>query len=278
MVENPLVSVIIPTFNRGWALTEAVDSVLEQDYRHFELIVVDDGSTDDTSRLLRDYGNAITVIPQHNQGVSAARNKGFSRAEGELIAFLDSDDHWLQGKLRRQVEFFQKHPDALVCQTEEMWVRNGKRVNPKKRHKKPSGMIFEHSLELCLVSPSAVMMRKKLFDDVGVFDETLPACEDYDLWLRVACRHPVYLIDIPLIVKKGGHSDQLSQTPGLDKYRIKSLVKLLKYEPLDRRRHGAATAVLKKKCIVYAGGCRKRGRVKEAKYYESLSASYTFRK
>ena len=224
---TPKVSVIIPAFNRSRMLCEAIDSVLQQDYDNFELIVVDDGSTDGTPEALRSYQDGIIYIRQENKGVSVARNRGLEAASGDLIAFLDSDDLWLPGKLSCQVEFFNTHPDAMICQTEETWIRNHVRVNPKNRHKKASGMIYKRSLELCLVSPSAVMIKKPLFEIVGNFDEDLPACEDYDLWLRISCRFPVFLIDEPLIIKRGGHKDQLSKSPGLDKFRIHAIKKML---------------------------------------------------
>ena len=265
-----MVSVIIPTFNRGWILKEAIDSVLDQEFLDYELIIVDDGSTDNTQEILDSYGQDVIVLRQSNRGVSTARNKGISGATGQLIAFLDSDDLWLPQKLSRQVDFFNANPAALVNQTEEIWVRNGVRVNSKKRHQKHPGMIFERSLDLCLVSPSAVMIRKTLFEIVGVFDENLPACEDYDLWLRISCRYPIHLIDVPLIIKRGGHADQLSKTPGLDKFRIQALKKIIDSGQLSKNQRQAARRVLTEKCAIYAGGCRKRGRVAEAKYFESL--------
>jgi glycosyltransferase involved in cell wall biosynthesis len=272
--KKPKVSVIIPTYNRGWILREAIDSVLAQDYTDYELIVVDDGSTDDTRKILDSYGRDIIVLQQPNKGVSAARNRGIAESRAQLVALLDSDDIWLPQKLTRQVAFFKSNPDALICQTEETWVRNGVRVNPKKRHHKFSGMIFEPSLALCLVSPSAVMIRKTLFDTVGLFDESLPACEDYDLWLRVSCRYPVFLIDEPLIIKRGGHQDQLSQAAGLDKYRIQSLKKIIDNGLLSESQQLAAIKTLQEKSTIYAGGCRKRGREDEAKYYEELAEKY----
>ncbi|MBW2604349.1 MAG: glycosyltransferase [Deltaproteobacteria bacterium] len=268
------VSVIIPTYNRGRIIKEAIDSVLAQDYTEFELIVVDDGSTDHTSEVLDSYGNVIKVLSQKNKGVSAARNRGIAEASGKYIAFLDSDDLWLSRKLSVQIEFFNQTPDALICQTEEVWIRNGLRVNPKKRHKKPSGMIFGPSLELCLVSPSAVMIQRSLFDRVGEFDETLPACEDYDLWLRISCRFPIHLIDTPLIIKRGGHDDQLSSRAGLDKFRIKAIEKIIKSGLLSDDQHRGAFKTLKKKCDIYASGCRKRGREEEALYYSLLSEKF----
>lgn len=271
---KPSVSVIIPTYNRGWTLRAAIDSVLAQTYRDFELIVVDDGSTDDTAEILQSYGPDIQVLRQANAGVSAARNTGVRSAKGDFIAFLDSDDRWLPDKLGVQVDFFASYPDAVICQTEEIWIRNGKRVNPKKVHQKPSGHIFKASLALCLVSPSAVMLRKALFDEIGGFDETLPACEDYDLWLRVSARYSVHLLQTPLIIKNGGHADQLSRMPGLDRYRIKAIEKILATGELSAVRRRAAVEMLLQKAAIYAGGCRKRGKNKEARVYESLIRSY----
>ena len=273
----PLVSAIIPCHNRAWILKEAVESVLAQDFRDFELIVVDDGSTDNTRKILAAYPD-IRVIRQDHAGVSSARNRGIRRAKGEYIAFLDSDDLWLPGKLSAQLAFFKKRPDALVCQTEEIWIRNGVRVNPKRHHTKPSGMIFEQSTKLCLVSPSAVMIRRNLFDRVGHYDERLPACEDYDLWLRTTCRFPIYLLPAPLTVKRGGHADQLSRQPGLDRFRIYALRKILENPPsggLSRIQERAAVTTLREKCHIYAMGCLKRGRAREARYFLDLRERFT---
>ncbi len=269
----PTVSVIIPTYNRASVLKEAIDSVLAHDFHDFEIVVVDDGSTDNTPEILKSY-QEICVVRQRQRGVSAARNAGIARAAGHLITFLDSDDLWLPGKLSAQVAFFNTHPDALICQTEEIWIKNGIRVNPKKRHKKYSGMIFERCLELCIVSPSAVMMRRCLFNETGGFDETLPVCEDYDLWLRVACRFPVYLIEAPLVIKRGGHPDQLSRRCCMDRFRIHALKKILESDLLSSRQYSAADAALRKKCAIYAAGCLKRGRVMEANHYLRLSRRF----
>ena len=269
--KKPEVSVILPTYNRGWVLREAIDSVLAQDFKDFELIVVDDGSTDNTGQILDSYNQDLIVLRQSNRGVSAARNRGIAAAEGRLIAFLDSDDLWLPRKLSSQVDFFNSNPTAVINQTEEIWIRNGVRVNPKTRHHKFSGMIFERSLALCLVSPSAVMIKKNLFSKVGVFDESLPACEDYDLWLRISCQYPVHLIDTPLIMKRGGHADQLSKAPGLDKFRIQALKKIIESGQLEPDSYRAAVRTLQEKCAIFAAGCRKRGKDAEAGYYDELA-------
>lgn len=272
----PTVSVIIPTFNRAWVLREAIDSALMQDFHDVEIIVVDDGSTDNTLDLLKSYPQ-IDVVLQSHQGVSAARNAGIRRARGSLIAFLDSDDLWLPKKLPAQVSFFKEHPNALICQTEEIWIRRGIRVNPRKRHRKWAGMIFKHSLELCIVSPSAVMIRRELFDLVGLFDETLPVCEDYDLWLRVSCRFPIHLIEAPLVIKRGGHPDQLSRNKGNDRFRVQALKKILETDILDENQYALASAALRKKCRIYVQGCLKRGRIKEADDYMRLAERFAHR-
>ncbi|MCD6273039.1 MAG: glycosyltransferase [Deltaproteobacteria bacterium] len=273
-MQKPQISVIIPTYNRGWILKEAVDSVLSQDCTDFELIVVDDGSTDNTTALLQGYKGRLKVLQQDNRGVSTARNLGIRNSSGQYIAFLDSDDLWLPKKLSFQLEFFASHKEALICQTEEVWIRNGIRVNPGKKHKKISGHIFEQSLSLCLVSPSAVMMDRRLFDETGIFDEGLPACEDYDLWLRTSLEHPVFLLEKQLVIKRGGHDDQLSKAPGLDKYRIASILKLLQSDRLSNSSHKKAVKILLEKCKIYGAGCAKRGRYDEAEHYQKLVKKY----
>src|SRR5918995_1597995 len=197
----PRVSVIIPTHNRWPMIAEAVQSVLAQTFNAFELIVVDDGSTDGTARLLSSCDSRLKIVSQPHAGVAAARNAGVAISLGKYIAFLDSDDLWSPAKLAIQADFMERNSGVQICQTEEIWIRGGVRVNPKSRHRKPAGDIFRRSLELCLVSPSAVMMTKELFYLAGEFDESFPVCEDYDLWLRIAVCNPVHLIDRPLVTK-----------------------------------------------------------------------------
>jgi len=144
----------------------------------------------------------------------------------------------------------------------------------EKKAQKTFGVIFEPSLSLCLVSPSAVMIKRGLFETAGLFDERLPACEDYDLWLRISCRYPVFLLDTPLIMKRGGHEDQLSRMWGLDKFRIQSVRKVIESGLLSSEQQRAAIKMLKEKCRIYAGGCMKRGRENEALYYMKLEENY----
>jgi glycosyltransferase involved in cell wall biosynthesis len=260
-----LVSVIIPTYNRSALVREAVASVLAQEDVDFELIVVNDGSSDDTSAALASFGPAIHSISKTRGGVSSARNAGIRAASGEWLAFLDSDDLWLPQKLRKQLAFLGQNPELKICQTEEIWVRNGLRLNPKKYHRKPRGYCFTQLLERCLVSPSAVILHREVFSEVGLFNESLPACEDYDLWLRVGYRYPIGLLEEPLTVKRGGHADQLSTSvPALDRYRIQALAGLLQDESLTSGQKESAMQALHRKCRIYADGCRKRGRQEEA--------------
>lgn len=269
-----MVSVVIPTYNRGWILKEAIESVLAQTFDPYELIVVDDGSTDNTQAILSMF-SGIRAVVQENRGVSAARNRGIDVAAGDYLAFLDSDDLWLPQKLASQMAFFKSNPRAMICQTQETWIRNGRRIHPQKKHQKTAGMFFERSLDLCLVSPSAVMMRKELLLDTGRFDENLPACEDYDLWLRIGARYPIFLVDQPLVIKRGGHADQLSAARGLDKHRIRSIQNLLQSDILTMEQQRAAQIVLQKKCRIYATGCQKRGRIQEAEYYRRLAQKWS---
>lgn len=249
---------------------EAVDSVLAQSYRDFELIVVDDGSTDATTDQLSKRGSEIRLVSRRRKGVAAARNFGVSIATGRYITFLDSDDLWLPKKLAIQTAFMQENPIVEICQTEEIWVRHGIRVNPKAKHRKTSGDIFRRSLELCLISPSAVMMTKDLFVAAGGFDETFPVCEDYDLWLRIAAGRPVSLVPPALVVKRGGHADQLSRsTWGMDRYRIAALYKLLR-NGLDGEKREWVGQELQRKVAVLARGARKRGKDSEAAAYQSM--------
>lgn len=266
------ISVIIPSYNRWYCLPRALDSVLAQTQPACEVIVVDDGSTDNTAELLAQHYPDIQVFPQTNAGVSAARNTGIGAAKGQWIALLDSDDVWHPTKLERQISALTEAPMYRLCHCDELWIRNGVRVNPKNKHRKTGGWIFEHCLPLCAISPSAALIRKDVFTDIGLFDETLPACEDYDYWLRLTHAEPVLYLDDALLSKYGGHEDQLSRAHwGMDRFRIQVLFKLLKTAQLSQPQRTAAMGVLKLKIKVYAAGATKRGRTEEA---EQLTTSF----
>jgi hypothetical protein len=165
-----------------------------------------------------------------------------------------------------------ENPGCAICQTNETWIRNGRRVNPGMRHRKRAGDFFVESLRTCLISPSAVLMSKDLFDSIGGFDEDLRAAEDYDLWLRIQVEHEIGLLDEPLVTRRGGHPDQLSATTqAIDRFRILALAKLLGGDSLSPERRLATTEVLIEKCRIYAAGLSRRGRIDAARQYESIA-------
>jgi len=263
----PYFSVIIPSYNRKEMLRNAINSVIDQDYRDFEIIVVDDGSFDGTSELADEYKGSITYIYQENSGVSAARNKGILSSSAPHIALLDSDDTWHKNKLSKHREFIRNNPGIFIHQTEDIWIRNGIRVNPGLKHAKPHGRIFIPSLQLCLISPSSVCISRTLIDEYGMFDDKLPACEDYDLWLRITAFEEVGLIGEKLITRYAGHDDQLSALFwGMDRFRIYSMLKLLhhKGELLDPSYKKAAVAAAIKKIKILLNGVGKRGKETES--------------
>ena len=253
------ISVIIPSWNRADRLAAALDSVLAQSLAAHEIIVVDDGSTDNTRALLDQHYPGVRYLYQKNGGVSSARNTGIKAACGDWIALLDSDDRWDVSKLERQQQALFAQPGYRLCHCDEIWIRNGKRVNPMKKHAKYGGNIFGHCLPRCVISPSAVMIERSLFDDVGLFDESLPACEDYDLWLRICATRPVLFVDQPLVVKVGGHADQLSRRYwGMDRFRIQALEKILAGGTLDQQAHAAALQILQEKLAILIQGATRR--------------------
>jgi len=264
-----MVTVIITTHNRRAYLKAAVDSVLAQDYRDLEIIVIDDGSTDGSVDEL--LGLPLHYVWKENGGISSARNAGIAFAKGDYIAFLDVDDLWKKGKLSAQLEVMEKEK-SLICYTDEIWIRNGRWLNQGHKHRKYSGFIYEHCLPLCIISPSSALIKRHVFDDVGLFDESLPVCEDYDMWLRITCRYPVSFVKKPLIVKQGGHADQLSRRyEAMDRFRIKSLGKILSQQILTPEQRALTLAELQKKCLIYANGARKRGRLDEAEECTALA-------
>ena len=255
------ITVIIPTYNRVSLLRRALESVLAQTLAAAQVIVVDDGSTDDTSEMISRDFPGVEYLHQANQGVSAARNRGLEKAIQPWIAFLDSDDEWLPKKLEKQMRALEENSTLLFCHTEEIWIRNGRRVNAMSKHAKHGGDIFEYCLGLCCVSPSSVVIHREIFDAVGNFDETLPTCEDYDLWLRICSRYDVLFIDEALITKYGGHDDQLSKEHwGMDRFRIVALEKIMNAPHLSFAQRKLTMEALMTKLRIFLLGAKKRGR------------------
>ncbi len=257
-------AVVIPTYNRGRSIRRCLDSVYSQTRLPDEIIVVDDGSTDGSTLGLKDQFPGIQVISQENQGVSAARNTGIGYANSNWIAFLDSDDVWLDSKCEKQLEALCHNPGHEICHTQEIWIYNGREKRLPLNYHKRGGWIFPHCLPVCAISPSTAIVSRELLISVGLFDETLPACEDYDLWLRIASRHPILLVDEPLIEKHGGHEDQLSNQRGLDLYRIQALEKFLNNSNSKTEYKELARETLLEKGNIVIHGAEKNGNTEVA--------------
>jgi glycosyltransferase involved in cell wall biosynthesis len=266
------ISVVVPSYNRAHTLERALRSVMAQRATPAEVILVDDGSTDDTRQLLAQRYPQVRYRYQPRTGVSQARNLGIGMARSPWIALLDSDDAWLPDKLPTQWRALQQAPEARICHTEEIWIRNGVRVNAMKKHAKRGGDLFNDCLPLCVISPSSVLLRKDLLLRHGGFDPGLPACEDYDLWLKICARESVLFVTEPQIIKYGGHRDQLSRRHwGMDRFRIRSLRRLIARQPLSDIQARAALEVLRDKSRIFAQGAAKRGRGMRAAAYFRLA-------
>lgn len=270
------ISAIIPTYNRRESVTRAIDSVLAQKRAADEVIVVDDGSNDGTcEELTARYANKIVLHKlTENRGVSAARNHAIKHSTGNWIALLDSDDEWLPGKLEQQESLLNQHPH-VICHSDEIWIRNGVRVNQMKKHKKHGGDIYKQCLAMCAMSPSSALIEKNILLEAGGFDETLPACEDYDLWLKICARFPVLYIDKPLIRKYGGHDDQLSrQYWGMDRFRVQSLHNLINSNQLTDMQTKLATDTLLRKTEILNKGAIKHNNTALQVFCSAIRSHY----
>lgn len=267
------IDVIIPTYNRAKVLERAILSVLKQTYKNFTLYVVDDGSTDETACLLEKYKDQIILLSQSNKGVSSARNLAAFKGSGDWIAFLDSDDEWIHQKLERQINAVANSPELRFFHTEEIWVRNGVRVNPKVKHQKHGADLLVRSLDFCLISPSTSLVRRDLFLEHGGFDEDFTVCEDYDLWLKILTKEEIGFLPEALTIKYGGHLDQLSlQFVAMDYWRIKSLARLYKAAHVkDEIKDKIKEVLLKKSKILLKGYVKHQNN----KAYEEITALLT---
>ena len=281
----PLVSVIIPAYNRAPLLKEAVRSVLAQSFRDIEIIIADDGSTDGTPSMLRELeekslsapeGPPLRLLRQDHRGMAGqVRNFAVQAASGRYLAFLDSDDLWLPEKLSRQLPFFGKPPGLRLVHTRELWLRQGRVISQKGQRHRRFGDVFGDALEKCILGPSTVVLERSLFDEIGGFREDLEVAEDYELGLRITALHEIGYVDEPLTVKRAGEWPQLSKKyDHIEDFRIKALQPLIDQDRLPFSRRMPARRVLSRKCGVYARGCRKRGRSEEALRYEALAAAY----
>lgn len=268
------ISVIIPTYNRAEFLKDTILSLLNQTYKADEIIVVDDGSTDCTKKIVDGFKN-IRYIYKENGGVSSARNLGIKKAKNSWLAFIDSDDRWHKDKLLMQMQFHQRDPIYKMSYTNERWIRNKKEVKVSKKYAKPSKNIFEHSLSHCIIAPSSALIHRVIFEKVGLFDESLEVCEDYDMWLRIALHFEIGLIDKPLMTKYAGHDDQLSfKYWGMDRFRVDSLEKLLSIVH-DAHQKELIENSIRQKISILIKGAKKHKREKMVKKYEEKLLKYT---
>ena len=254
------ISVVIPTLNRIKTLQRALDSVINQTYKPAEIIVVDNGSSDGTLKFLREQYPKITILTENKIGVSSARNKGIKKSINQWIALLDSDDAWHPRKLEIQTSMLDSAlKEYNLIHTDEVWFRNNKHINQMKKHKKQGGYIFERCLSLCCISPSSVLFKKNILDKVGLFDESLPVCEDYDMWLKICSSEEVLFAQDKLTYKYGGHKDQLSKSYwGMDRFRIKSIENIIKNFDLTYKQKKQAKKELIKKLKIIINGAFKR--------------------
>ena len=272
-IEDYKISIVIPTFNRIGSLPRALDSALNQTYQPSEIIVVDNGSSDGTTKLLRERYPSIRLLIEKKLGVSAARNKGIKHSKFQWIALLDSDDAWDKTKLEKQKNALASSQDQFrLVHTDEIWIRNGNKFNQMKKHQKFGGDIFNNCLSLCCISPSSVLINKNIFKEVGYFDESLPVCEDYDLWLKICSQEKILFINQKLTLKYGGHKDQLSKTYwGMDRFRIKSLENLiLNYKLKPDQKINAIKTIVKKLKIIVNGAYKRNNSSIINKYEEKL--------
>lgn len=262
------VSVIIPTYNRLASLKRAIASVLRQSFKDFDVWIVDDASTDETLIWLQELQTTEPriecIFNKQNLGVSASRNLAIHASTSEWIALLDSDDEWSEDKLERQFQFASLQPDCPLIHTEEIWIRNGVRVNPMKKHKKLGGQIFEHCFELCRISPSASLFQRKLIEELGDFRQDFPVCEDFEFWLRVTRHYPVGFLNETLTLKYGGHEDQLSRKyHSMDYWRVKALMPYLEDPLLPSQTKNKLIQTATKKCEILLKGYEKHQNLKD---------------
>lgn len=274
----PRVSVVIPVYNRSGFLKDAIESVLAQTVTDLELVVVDDGSTDDTLETAArsaELDDRVRVISTEHTGFpGAARNRGVEASSARIIAFLDSDDLWLPRKIEKQLPLHEED-EACFSHTEEVWVRDDRVVSQAHRRHRREGDLFEVSLAKCVIGPSTVMIARNLFEQSGGFRNDLEVGEDYELWLRLTDRVKVAHVSEALTVKRGGHPDQLSGRYGqIEIFRITALKAIVDSNGLSEPHLRLARGELAAKCMIYAGGARKRGRHNEADTYERLAPIY----
>ncbi len=263
------VNVIIPSYNRPEWTIRAIQSVAMQTYSNWHLILVDDGSSDNTYERACDYlkscdGISYTTVKTPNLGVSHARNIGIKLSSSPLISFLDCDDWWFPHKLEAQVNFLNNNPHLKWVYTEELWLKNDQPFLRKKQHQKFDTNIFENCVNRCFIGVSSVMIMREIFNTIGFFNEDYPVCEDYELWLRISNKYPIGFLSEEHIVKNGGHDDQLStKYKAMDYWRVKASASMLN-KGLSENQTQAIKTFINKKAPILINGFNKYNHPKKA--------------
>lgn len=249
-MKNPLVSVIIPVYNREKSVHESIDSALAQTPQNFEVIVVDDGSTDKTAQVVTtSYGPPVRLIRKANGGVSSARNAGIQAALGKYVAFLDSDDLWLPGKLKAQADYLEAHPGAALVYTDEYVEVDGAIEKKTRFQKNPpkTRLLYSAFVDPTPLQTSSVMVRKSVLDEIGGFFEELKIHEDSDLWNRISECYELGFIDKPLTVYRWESQGDHLMNP---KYRSTYVESGKKYlERYAERRKGRVLTAAERKTL-----------------------------
>jgi len=228
------VTVIIPTFNSAQFLTAAVDSVLAQTFKDFEIIVVDDGSTDNTEDVLKSYGDKVRYIKQKNQGVSVARNTGIKNSSAKYAAFLDSDDVWMPAKLEKQINALENNPKSKACYTEYISVSEDMKPQELKRLRAENSVLNDLLLRGNVIGPpSTILCERELFEELGGFDSGLSLSADWDMWIRLACVTELTFLKEPLIKYRLHGSNMSKNVKLLEDDTVRMLEKAFAIESLS---------------------------------------------
>lgn len=276
------VDVVIPAYERVALLTEAIESVLAQSYSDLRLIVVDDASPEPLQDKLSIREARLQFVRLNkNLGPAGARNAGVAGGESPLIAFLDSDDLWLETKLAKQVAQFAADSALQWTHCNEVWYRNGEVVLQRSEHRKQGGVFLERAFDRCLIANSAVVFRRSFYERHGGFNPHFPICSDFELWLRMLADAPIGFLEEALVKKRAGDWPQVSSTPETDRYRVLALHRFYRekrHSSLTDQQRDVLLAEAEKKCQILIKGAKKYNKPAREKRYQAWLTLLTARR